>query len=194
MTLPGAHNRFGLYNRGSRGMSKLPLHTTRIASIQRLQHWLTRGQGFAADCPPPTAELAAKLGGRPTILPLYYPSATQTPPFASSPSLPLDPPILTPQSSGFSPLGVSRPRNPSGAMRLTPLPCQGNPCPPFRLQRDPSRLGLVSASLAAWKLNQQKSIRQVRKRQWGNAKPNWISQPYSVRIRKSQEFNNSKYT
>src|ERR1035441_1267054 len=53
MTLPGAHNRFGLYNRGSRGMSKLPLHTTRIASIQRLQHWLTRGQGFAADCPPP---------------------------------------------------------------------------------------------------------------------------------------------
>src|ERR1039458_1071071 len=171
MTLPGAHNRFGLYNRGSRGMSKLPLHTTRIASIQRLQHWLTRGQGFAADCPPPpSAELAANLGGRPTILPLYYPCATQKPPFASSPSLPLDPPILTPQSSGFSPLGVGRPRNPSGATRLRPLPWQGNRCPPFRRQRDPGRLGLVSASLVAWKLRQPKTIRQVKKRQWGNTK------------------------
>ena len=64
MTLPGAHNRFGLYNRGSRGMSKLPLHRTRIASIQRLQHWLTRGQGFAADCASLQCRACCKPGGK----------------------------------------------------------------------------------------------------------------------------------
>ena len=45
-------------------MSKLPWHTTRIASVQRLQHWLTRGQGFAADCPPPQCRACCKPGGK----------------------------------------------------------------------------------------------------------------------------------
>ena len=175
-------------------MSKLPLHRTRIASIQRLQHWLTRGQGFAADCPPPQCRACCKPGGKANdpapLLPLCDANTpiflVSEPPARSAHS---HPPIEWLFALRGQKTEKSTWRDATDAVALA-----SNPCPPFRRQRDPSRLGLVSASLAAWKLNQQKSIRQVRKRQWGNAKSNWISQPYSARIRKSQESNNSKYT